>query len=55
VNIHWGKSKTLKVNAASTTPIKLEGKALEEVENFAYLDSIAKSKEGQMPIKDPNQ
>lgn len=28
-NIHQGKSKVLKVNATSTTPIMLEGEALE--------------------------
>jgi hypothetical protein len=30
----------MKVYAASTTSIKLEGKAFEEVESFAYLGSI---------------
>ena len=49
------KSKVLKVNAASTIPIKLEGKALEEVESFAYLGILVESKEGQMPMKDLSQ
>jgi hypothetical protein len=43
------------VNDASTTPIKLEDKALEKVESFAYLGSIVESKEGQMPMKDLSQ
>jgi hypothetical protein len=46
VNIHRGKSKVLKVNAASTTPIKLEGEALEEVESFTYLGSIVDKQGG---------
>ena len=41
LNIHRGKSKVLKVNACSTTPIMLEGRALEEIETFTYLGSIA--------------
>jgi hypothetical protein len=41
------------VNDASTTPIKLEGKALEKVESFAYLKLA--SKEGQMPMNDTSQ
>ena len=34
LNIHRGKSKVLKVYAASATPITLEGEALEDVESF---------------------
>jgi hypothetical protein len=34
------------VNDASTTPIKLEGKALEEVESFAYLGIIVEKQGG---------
>jgi hypothetical protein len=34
------------VNDASTTPIKLEGKALEEVESFVYLGSIVEKQGG---------
>nr|KAG5689916.1 hypothetical protein BaRGS_015604 [Batillaria attramentaria]KAG5690405.1 hypothetical protein BaRGS_002362 [Batillaria attramentaria] len=36
LNIHKGKTKVLKINAATM----LEGDALEEVENFTYLGSI---------------
>jgi hypothetical protein len=39
------------VNAASTAPINLEGKALEKVERFAYLGSIVE----KLPMKDPSQ
>ena len=38
--IHKGKSKILKVNINNTTPIRLEGEALEEVESFTYLGSV---------------
>jgi hypothetical protein len=41
-----GKSKVLKVNAVSTTPIKLEGKVLKEVERFTYLGSIVEKQGG---------
>jgi hypothetical protein len=34
------------VNAASTTPIELEGKALEEVESFTHLGSIVDKQGG---------
>jgi hypothetical protein len=34
------------VNAASTTPIKLEGEALDEVESFTYLGSTVDKQEG---------
>jgi hypothetical protein len=34
------------VNDASTTPIKLEGKAFEKVESFAYLGSIIEKQGG---------
>ena len=40
LNIHKGKSKVLNVNATSTSPIMLEGEALEEVDSFVYLDSV---------------
>ena len=46
LNIHRGKSKVLKVNAASTTPILLDREALEEVENFTYLGSIVDKQGG---------
>nr|KAG5708502.1 hypothetical protein BaRGS_026229 [Batillaria attramentaria] len=36
LNIHKGKTKVLKINAAAM----LEGEALEEMENFTYLGSI---------------
>jgi hypothetical protein len=39
LDIHRSKSKILRVRV-STTLIKFEGKALEEVESFAYLGSI---------------
>nr|KAG5707084.1 hypothetical protein BaRGS_011795 [Batillaria attramentaria] len=38
LNIHKGKSKILKTNAASNNPITLDGKALEEA--FTYLGSV---------------
>ena len=34
LNIHRGKSKVLKVKTVDTTPIMLEGSALEYVESF---------------------
>ena len=40
------KSKVLKVNADSTTLIKLEGNALEEMESFACLGSIVEMQGG---------
>ena len=40
LSIHRGKSKILRVNAADTSPINLEGETLEEVEEFTYLGSI---------------
>ena len=40
LNVHKGKSKVLKVNTTCTSPITLNGEALEEVENFTYLGSI---------------
>ena len=46
LNIHRGKSKILKVNAANTTPIRLEGEALEKVESFTYLGSITDKQGG---------
>ena len=46
LNIHRGKSKVLKVNAANTTPIRLENEALEEVENFTYLGSTVDKQGG---------
>ena len=46
LNIHRGKSKVLKVNTASITPITLAGEALEEVESFTYLGSIVDKQGG---------
>ena len=39
LTMHKGKSKILKVNN-NTTPIRLEGEALEEVESSTYLGSV---------------
>ena len=39
LSIHKGKSKVLKINTSSNTPITLEGTILEEVEGFTYLGS----------------
>ena len=41
-----GKSNVVKVNTVCTTPMKLEGKALEEVESFTYLGSIVEKQRG---------
>ena len=46
LSIHRGKSKILRVNAADTSPINLEGEALEEVEEFTYLGSIVDKQGG---------
>ena len=46
LNIHKGKIIILKVNAASMEPIKLEGFEIEEVETFAYLDSVIDKQSG---------
>ena len=46
LNIHKGKSKVLKVNTISTTPVVLEGSPLEEVESFTYLGSIVDKQGG---------
>ena len=46
LNIHRGKSKVLKVNACSTMPIILEGRALEEIETFTYLGSVVDKQGG---------
>ncbi|VDO81947.1 unnamed protein product [Schistosoma margrebowiei] len=40
LNIHKGKSKILRYNAACTNPITNDGKALEDVNIFTYLGSI---------------
>lgn len=40
LTIHRGKSKVLKINTDSRTPITLEGEALEEVGSFTYLGSV---------------
>ena len=37
LNIHRGKSKVLKVNTASETPITLADETLEDVDSFTYL------------------
>jgi hypothetical protein len=39
-NIHRGKGKILRVNAANITPILAYDQALEEVNNFTYLGSL---------------
>ncbi|VDP38719.1 unnamed protein product [Schistosoma mattheei] len=39
-NIHQGKSKRLRYNTACTSPITLDGEALEDVQTFTYLGSI---------------
>ena len=46
LSIHRGKSKILRVNAADTSPINLEGETLEEVEEFTYLGSIVDKQGG---------
>ncbi|XP_070206237.1 uncharacterized protein [Littorina saxatilis] len=47
LNIHKGKSKVLRTNAtANTTPITLDGEALQEVDNFTYLGSIVDKQGG---------
>ena len=46
LKIHRGKSKVLKVNTVTDTPIILEGEALDEVESFTYLGSIVDSTGG---------
>ena len=46
VNIHKGKSKILKVDATSTSPIMLEGEALEGVDSFVYLGSVVDKQGG---------
>jgi len=40
LKVHRGKSKVLKVNTVTDTPIMLEGEVLDEVESFTYLGSI---------------
>ncbi|VDO87583.1 unnamed protein product [Schistosoma margrebowiei] len=40
LNIHKGKSKVLRYNTACTNPITIDGKDLEDVKTFTYLDSI---------------
>lgn len=40
LSIHREKFKILKINAANTNPITLDGEALEEVEAFTYLGSV---------------
>ena len=46
LNIHKGKSKILKVNATNTSPIMIEGEALEEVDSFVYLGSVVDKQGG---------
>ncbi|XP_070207994.1 uncharacterized protein [Littorina saxatilis] len=47
LNIHKGKSKVLRTNAtANTTPLTLDGEALQEVDNFTYLGSIVDKQGG---------
>ncbi|VDO48658.1 unnamed protein product [Schistosoma margrebowiei] len=40
LNIHNGKTKTLKCNTQNTNPFTLDGETLENVEPFTYLGSI---------------
>ena len=46
LNIHKGMTKVLRMNAASTDPVTLEGNALEEVETFTYLGSVINKRGG---------
>jgi hypothetical protein len=48
--LHKGKSKALKVDATSTTPVLLDKEAFEEVENFVYLGSTVDKQGGKMLI-----
>ncbi|VDP17803.1 unnamed protein product [Schistosoma margrebowiei] len=40
LNIHNGKSKSLRYNTACTNPIPIDGEDLEDVKTFTYLGSI---------------
>ncbi|VDO90812.1 unnamed protein product [Schistosoma curassoni] len=40
LNIHMGGSTILKYSTENTNPISFDGKTLEEVKTFTYLDSI---------------
>ncbi|VDO95484.1 unnamed protein product [Schistosoma margrebowiei] len=46
LNIHKGKSMTLKYNTENTDPITLDGEVLEDVEFFTYLGSIINGRGG---------
>ena len=45
LNIHRGKTQTMRVNATSNEPVRLDGDVLEEVDSFTYLGSKV-SKQG---------
>ena len=40
LNVHKGKTKVLKVNDNSNTPIQLDQEAIEEINSFVYLGSV---------------
>ncbi|VDP40616.1 unnamed protein product [Schistosoma curassoni] len=40
LSIHKGKTKVLKYDTENSNPITLDGKTLEDVESFTYLESI---------------
>ena len=46
LNVHKGKTKLLKVNSNNTSPIILNGEALEDIDHFTYLGSIINKKGG---------
>ena len=53
LKIHRGKSKVLKVNTVTDTPIMQEGEALDEVESFSYLGSIVDNTGEQKLMEEP--
>ncbi|VDO82513.1 unnamed protein product, partial [Schistosoma curassoni] len=46
LNIHKGKSKTLRHNTACANPIKIDREDLEDVKTFTYLGSIIDEQDG---------
>ena len=46
LNIHEGKTKSMRVNTTSTQPIILGDSRIEEVESFTYLGSIVDNQGG---------